>query len=58
MATVQQNATLDDLDRTEGKAELIGGRIVQFMAEQRLSGTWTPSASASMSTAPPIRSIR
>lgn len=25
-------ATLDDLYRTEGKAELIGGRIVQFMA--------------------------
>jgi Uma2 family endonuclease len=25
-------ATLDDLYRTEGKAELIGGRIVQYMA--------------------------
>src|SRR5438105_10370708 len=25
-------ATLDDLYRTEGKAELIGGRIVKFMA--------------------------
>jgi len=27
-----QPATLDDLYRVEGKAELIGGRIVQFMA--------------------------
>src|SRR5262245_23277738 len=32
MATVSQRATLDDLYRTEGKAELIGGRIVQYMA--------------------------
>src|SRR3954464_493369 len=32
MSTVSQRATLDDLMRTEGKAELIGGRIVQFMA--------------------------
>ena len=33
MATVgHQPATLDDLYRTEGKAELIGGRIVQLMA--------------------------
>src|SRR5262245_65017087 len=33
MATVgQQPATLDDLYRTEGKAELIGGRIVEYMA--------------------------
>lgn len=32
MATVgQQPATLDDLYRTEGKAELIGGRIVPLM---------------------------
>src|SRR5437667_10473123 len=28
----QVRATLDDLYRTPGKAELIGGRIVQFMA--------------------------
>ncbi len=33
MATVGQvRATLEDLYRTPGKAELIGGRIVQFMA--------------------------
>src|SRR5262245_59310948 len=32
MATVSQRATLDDLYRTEGKAELIGGRIVHYMA--------------------------
>ena len=32
MATVPTRATLDDLSRVEGKAELIGGRIVQFMA--------------------------
>ena len=33
MATVAQpRATLDDLYRTEGKAELIGGRIVPLMA--------------------------
>lgn len=31
MATVSQRATLDDLYRTEGKAELIGGRIVEYM---------------------------
>jgi Uma2 family endonuclease len=31
MATVQR-ATLDDLYRTPGKAELIGGRIVEYMA--------------------------
>src|SRR4051794_15625652 len=31
MATIPR-ATLDDLYRTEGKAELIGGRIVQYMA--------------------------
>jgi Uma2 family endonuclease len=31
MSTVTR-ATLDDLYRTEGKAELIGGRIVQYMA--------------------------
>lgn len=32
MATVTQRATLDDLYRAEGKAELIGGRIVEYMA--------------------------
>ncbi len=33
MATVSQTrATLEDLYRTEGKAELIGGRIVHYMA--------------------------
>ena len=32
MATVTpQPATVDDLLRTEGKAELIGGRVVKFM---------------------------
>jgi Uma2 family endonuclease len=31
MATVSQRATLDDLYRSEGKAELIGGRIIQHM---------------------------
>lgn len=31
MATVSSKATLDDLSRTDGKAELIGGRIVSFM---------------------------
>src|SRR6267142_1135747 len=36
MATVQQlKATLDDLYRTPEKAELIGGRIVVFMATGR-----------------------
>lgn len=36
MATVQQaKATLDDLYRTPQKAELIGGRIVTFMATGR-----------------------
>lgn len=33
--TVAQRATLDDLMRTEGKAELIGGRIVHLMATGR-----------------------
>src|SRR5947209_14673649 len=28
----QVRATLDDLDRTPGKAELIGGKIVPYMA--------------------------
>lgn len=37
MATVQpKRATLDDLMRTEGKAELIGGRVVEFMASGRI----------------------
>jgi Uma2 family endonuclease len=31
MSTVTPRATLDDLYRTPGKAELIGGRIVEFM---------------------------
>jgi len=35
MSTVRQRATLDDLYRTEGKAELIGGRIVPLMATGR-----------------------
>src|SRR5438067_6900377 len=36
MASVgQTRATLDDLLRTPGKAELIGGRIVRFMATGR-----------------------
>src|SRR5947209_8444245 len=35
MTTIGQvRATLDDLMRTEGKAELIGGRIVRFMATE------------------------
>lgn len=32
MSAVTQRATLDDLYRTPGKAELIGGRIVELMA--------------------------
>jgi Uma2 family endonuclease len=32
MATVTTRATLDDLLKTDGKAELIGGRIVHFLA--------------------------
>jgi Uma2 family endonuclease len=32
MSTLSQRATLDDLMKTEGKAELINGRIVQYMA--------------------------
>jgi Uma2 family endonuclease len=35
MAAPTTRATLDDLARTEGKAELIGGRIVQLMATGR-----------------------
>jgi Uma2 family endonuclease len=35
MSTVTQRATLDDLLRTPGKAELIGGRIVPLMATGR-----------------------
>jgi len=38
MATVTTRATLDDLYREEGKAELIGGRIVRFMAAGHLPG--------------------
>ena len=39
MSNVSQRATLDDLMGTEGKAELIGGRIVQFMASGEHPGT-------------------
>src|SRR5437763_4133561 len=34
-STTQRAATLDDLYRVEGKAELIGGRIVHLMATGR-----------------------
>src|SRR5437762_2736479 len=37
--SVTTRATLDDLYREEGKAELIGGRIVRFMASGDLPGT-------------------
>src|SRR5687767_14157433 len=37
--TMPGNATLDDLYRVEGKAELIGGRIVRFMASGHLPST-------------------
>ena len=34
MSTVTTpRATIDDLYKVEGKAELIGGRIVQYMAQ-------------------------
>ena len=36
MATVSQPATLSDLYRTTAKAELIGGRIVEYLA----TGVW------------------
>jgi Uma2 family endonuclease len=36
MSTVTGRATLDDLYREEGKAELIGGRIAHFMASGHL----------------------
>jgi Uma2 family endonuclease len=40
MATAAEpRATLDDLYRVEGKAELIGGRIVHFVAAGDLPGT-------------------
>jgi Uma2 family endonuclease len=38
MATATTRATLDDLYRVEGKAELIGGRIVHYMAAGDLPG--------------------
>ena len=38
MSTAPPRATLDDLYRVEGKAELIGGRIVHFMATGRKPG--------------------
>ena len=37
-STTQARATLDDLLRVEGKAELIAGRIVHFMASGDLPG--------------------
>jgi Uma2 family endonuclease len=37
-ATPATRATLDDLMRFDGKAELIGGRIVEFMASGFLPG--------------------
>jgi len=38
MATATTRETLDDLYRVEGKAELIGGRIVHFMSAGHLPG--------------------
>ncbi|MCI0638537.1 MAG: Uma2 family endonuclease [Gemmataceae bacterium] len=38
MASVTARATMDDLYAEEGKAELIGGRIVRFMASGHLPG--------------------
>jgi len=38
MATTQQRATLDDLMKSESKAELIGGRIVPLMATGKRPG--------------------
>src|SRR4051812_42992620 len=35
MSTIIPRSTLDDLSRVEGKAELIGGRIVHLMATGR-----------------------
>lgn len=35
-SVISARATIDDLDRVEGKAELIGGRIVQYMASGHL----------------------
>src|SRR5262245_47821651 len=35
MSTVTPRATLDDLYKVEGKAELIGGRIVRYMPTGR-----------------------
>ena len=32
MSTAAKRATLDDLYRTEGKAELIGGKVVEYMS--------------------------
>jgi len=39
MALIATRATLDDLYRTEGKAELIDGRIVEIMASGDIPGT-------------------
>jgi len=41
-------ATLDDLYREEGKAELIGGRIVRFMASGDLPGAVAEEVSVSL----------
>jgi Uma2 family endonuclease len=37
-SVAQSRATLDDLYREDGKAELVGGRIVRFMPSGRLPG--------------------
>ena len=39
MSTTTVRATLDDLMRTEGKAELIGGRVVTYMASGDMPST-------------------
>jgi Uma2 family endonuclease len=44
MATVEQRATIDDLLRVEGKAELINGRIVQLM----VTGFWPGKIAANI----------
>jgi len=45
---VHGNETLDDLYRVEGKAELIGGRIVHFMARGDLPGDVAFSTAVSL----------
>ncbi len=39
ISSITRRATLDDLSREEGKAELIGGRIVRYMASGHLPST-------------------